>query len=137
MTTLVKILRRSNARAPGKGLHVALWVVQIAAAAMFLMAGAGKLSGDPAVIGMFDALGLGQWFRYFTSVTELTGAALLLVPALSGFGALLLSAVMVGALITHAILGGSALMAFVLLLAMAFVAWGRRDRTLALLERLV
>jgi len=30
---------------------------------MFLMVGFLKLSGDPQMVGLFDAIGLGQWFR--------------------------------------------------------------------------
>jgi uncharacterized membrane protein YphA (DoxX/SURF4 family) len=103
---------------------------------MFVMSGFAKVSGDPAMVGLFNLLG-GQWFRYFTGITELTGAALLLVPAAAGVGSLLLAAVMVGALLTHALIGGSPLMALVLLVAMAFVAYGRRDRTLKLLQRVL
>ncbi|MDB5038764.1 MAG: hypothetical protein JWQ35_2292 [Bacteriovoracaceae bacterium] len=119
-----------------KGLSIALWAVQIGAAAMFLMAGANKLSGNEQMVGMFQAIGIGQWFRYLTGSLEVIGGLLLFVPSLAGVGGLLLTGVMVGAVATHLfIIGGNPTMAIVLLVASAFIAWGRRDRTLKLIGR--
>jgi len=50
----------------GKLLNIGLWILQIGAAGMFLMAGFSKLSGDPRMVGLFEAIGFGQWFRYVT-----------------------------------------------------------------------
>ena len=101
---------------------------------MFLMVGFSKLSGDPQMVGLFDAIGLGQWFRYLTGSLEVLGAILLLIPRLSGLGALLLVGVMLGAVATHLfIVGGSPLMAIILLIVTGFIAWGRRQRTMNLL----
>jgi uncharacterized membrane protein YphA (DoxX/SURF4 family) len=118
----------------GKIVNVVLWVLQIAAAGMFLMVGFLKLSGNPQLVGLFEAIGIGQWFRYLTGTLEVAGAFLLLIPRLSGLGALMLAVVMVGAVITHLfIVGGSPLMAIVLLVVTSIIAWGRRERTLNLL----
>lgn len=56
-----------------------------------------KLAGAPMLVAEFDLVGLGQWFRYVTGLLELTGAILLLLPAVSGLGAILLLCVDVGA----------------------------------------
>jgi uncharacterized membrane protein YphA (DoxX/SURF4 family) len=118
----------------GTIINVGLWILQIAAAGMFLMAGFAKLSGDPQMVGMFDAIGIGQWFRYLTGSLEAIGAILLLIPRLSGLGALLLVGVMLGAVATHMfIIGGSPLMAIILLIAVCIIAYGRRARTISLL----
>jgi putative oxidoreductase len=45
---------------------IVLWSATIALAAMFVMAGGSKLAGAPAMVQLFDAIGLGQWFRYVT-----------------------------------------------------------------------
>jgi uncharacterized membrane protein YphA (DoxX/SURF4 family) len=119
----------------GKAANVALWVLQIAAAAMLGMAGFAKLSGAPEMVALFEGLG-GQWFRYLTGSLEVLGAVLLLVPALAGVGALILTGVMLGAVATHLfVVGGSPAMALVLLVVVAIIAYGRRDRTLRLLGR--
>src|SRR3989440_12839763 len=88
-------------RTTGKVINVLLWVLQIGAAGMFLMVGFLKLSGNPQLVGLFQAIGLGQWFRYLTGTLEVTGAFLLLIPRMSGLGALMLAGVMVGAVVTH------------------------------------
>jgi putative oxidoreductase len=114
----------------GKGKNAVLWVVQVLGAAMFLMSGLMKLSGSEQVVQMFEAIGVGQWFRYVTGLIEFFSAVLLLVPALSAVGALLLIPTMIGAILTHLfIVGGSPAMPVALLIAMAVVAWGRWDRT--------
>jgi putative oxidoreductase len=112
--------RRSPART------VALWLLQIGAAAIFLAAGLSKLASATAMVQMFDAVGVGQWFRYVTGSIEVIGALMLLVPGLASFGALALAAVMLGAIGTHLfVIGGNPSMPVVLLAATAYVAWTR------------
>ncbi len=126
----------TRAQGTGKAANVALWVLQIAAAAMLGMAGFAKLAGDPQMVAMFDVIGLGQWFRYLTGGLEVLGAILLLVPALAGVGALMLAGVMAGAVLTHLfVVGGSPAIPLVLLVVLAVIAYARRDRTLRLLGR--
>ena len=121
----------------GKIVNVGLWILQIGAAGMFLMVGFFKLSGDPQLVGLFEAIGLGQWFRYLTGTLEVAGAVLLVIPRTSGLGALMLAGVMTGAVVTHVfIVGGSPLMAIILLVVTSLVAWGRRQRTMNLLTGL-
>jgi putative oxidoreductase len=128
---------RSGSGSTAKIVNVVLWVLQIAAAGMFLMVGFLKLSGDPQLVGLFEAIGLGQWFRYLTGTLEVAGAFLLLIPRTSGLGALMLAGVMVGAVVTHVfIVGGSPLPAIILLVVTGVVAWGRRQRTMNLLTGL-
>ena len=118
-------------------MHVGLWILQIGAAGMFLMVGFLKLSGDPQMIALFEAIGLGQWFRYVTGSLEVLGAVLLLTPRLSGLGALLLVGVMLGAVTTHLfVVGGNSLQAIILLIVTGVVAWGRRKRTMNILAGL-
>lgn len=125
-----------GAKPTGKAFNIILWVLQIAAAAMFIFAAIPKLLGIPQVVAMFNVIGFGQWFRYLTGGMEIAGALLLLIPRLSGVGALLLMCVMVGAVCTHLfIIGGSPVGAIVLLIVTALIAWGRRDCTLRLLGR--
>lgn len=112
-----------------KTMQIGLWVLQIALAAMFFMAGGAKLTGATEMIAIFEAVGIGQWFRYATGLFEVMGAVLLLVPALAGAGALLLGTVMVGAIFTHLfIIGGSALIPLVLLIALTGIAYARRKQ---------
>lgn len=111
------------------GSEAIAWVLAVAAAAMFLMAGYKKLSGDPMMIQVFDGVGLGQWFRYLTGALEVTGGIGLLVPRVSPFAALMLAIVMVGAIMAHLFrIGGNPLPAVLLLAACLGVTWLRRER---------
>ena len=117
-----------------KIINVLLWVLQIGATGMFLMVGFLKLSGNPQLVGLFEAIGIGQWFRYLTGSLEVAGAILLLIPRTSGLAALMLAGVMACAVVTHVfIVGGSPLGAIILLVVTGIVAWGRRRRTMNLL----
>jgi uncharacterized membrane protein YphA (DoxX/SURF4 family) len=128
---------RSGSSSTGKIANVVLWVLQIAAAGMFLMVGFLKLSGNAQMVGLFEAIGIGQWFRYLTGTLEVVGAILLLIPRTSGLSALMLAGVMAGAVMTHLfIVGGSPLGAIILLVVTTAVAWGRRQRTKNLLAGL-
>jgi putative oxidoreductase len=122
---------RLGSGSTGKIINVGLWILQIAAAGMFLMVGFFKLSGDPQLVALFDAIGFGQWFRYLTGSLEVVGAVLLLIARLSGLGALLLVGTMLGAVATHLfVVGGSPWPAFILLIVTGVIAWGRRKRTM-------
>jgi len=128
---------RSGSGSTGKIMNVVLWVLQIAAAGMFLNVGFLKLSGNAQLVGLFEAIGVGQWFRYLTGILEVAGAILLLLPRTSGLGSLMLVGVMAGAVMTHVfIVGGSPLGALILLVVTGLVAWGRRQRTMNLLTGL-
>jgi putative oxidoreductase len=125
--SLAPSLTQTSLLRGGRTARIALWVVQIALAGMFLLAGGSKLAGAPAMVGLFDAIGVGQWFRYVTGLIEVGSAIALLVPSFAVFGALALVATMSGAVATHLfIIGGSPAMPAILLLGSATVAWARR-----------
>ena len=136
MTTLSSTASHTPAIPRGRGALVALWLTQFAVAAMFLFAGGLKLTGAPDMVGLFDAIGVGQWFRYVTGSIEVVSAVALLVPSWAAFGALLLIPTMVGAVITHLfIVDGSALPAAVLLIGSLTIAWARRDQLASVWSR--
>ena len=108
---------------------VALWSAQLLLAAMFLLSGGSKLAGAAAMVALFDAIGVGQWFRYVTGGIEVASAVALLVPALAPFGAVALVPTMIGAVATHLfVVGGSPVVPVVLLAGALAVAWARRDQ---------
>ena len=107
-------------------INIGLWSFQIIIASLMIMAGLPKLTGDPTKVELFQAIGLGQWFRYLTGSLELLGAIGLLIPKLSGYAAVLVALVMSGAVITHlTLLGGSPAIALALFLGSVLVALGR------------
>jgi len=109
--------------------NLTLWILTIASAAMLLLAGTMKLVGVQMQVDLFAALGIGQWFRYLTGLLEVGGAIGLFVPAAATYAALLLAAVMAGAVATHLlIIGGNPLVPILLLGATLTIAWLRRER---------
>lgn len=117
----------SHNRRRGRAATTALWILQGGAALMFLLAGSLKLSGVPEMVATFDAIGFGQWFRYTTGAIEVVAAIALLLPRTAVFGALLLVPTMVGAVVTHLVIGGPIAPAAVLLGVTSVIAWARRD----------
>ena len=118
--SLAPSLTQTSAVRSGRSGLIVLWAAQIALAGMFLLAGSSKLLGAPAMVGLFDAVGIGQWFRYLTGLIEVGSALALLVPSIAVFGALALVATMVGAITTHLfIVGGSPAVPAILLLNVA------------------
>jgi putative oxidoreductase len=115
-------------RQRSKGLNIALWIVQILLAAMFLMVGIMKLT-NPAM-----AKDLPAGLVYFIGAAETLGgiglilpAALRIKPWLTPLAAAGIAVIMVLAAAFHISKGEISHIGFiVLLLAMAvFVAWGR------------
>ncbi len=111
-------------------LNIALWALQALLALQFAMGGLAKVFGDPAMVEMFAAIGVGQWFRYAVGALELAGAVGVLIPRLCGLAALGLVGLMAGATLTNVlVLGTSPLLPIALMLAGVLVAWGRWPRT--------
>lgn len=102
------------------------WMLQFALAAVFLFTASRKFMGHPIPVATVEALGAGQWLRIAIGVAELAGAVGLLVPRLAGLAASCLALLMLGAVATHLfVIGGSAVLAVVLLVASATVAYLR------------
>jgi putative oxidoreductase len=110
-----------------KGRLITLWTLSGLVALAFIGAGGAKLAGVPVMVEMFDKVGLGRWFRYFTGLLEVVGAIGLLIPRYAFYAAVLLATVMVGAIVAHvAVLGGSPAPAAVLLVLSGIIAYLRR-----------
>jgi putative oxidoreductase len=120
-----------------KGLHIALWVVQVLLGLMFLMAGGMKLmtsQADLVAQGMAWAGRLPSAMIPFIGISELLGgiglilpSAIKVMPKVTSFAAIGLIVVMVLGAIEHSMNGEiTAVPVNVVLAGMAgFVAWGR------------
>jgi hypothetical protein len=95
----------------------------------FVAAGAAKLAGVEMMVGTFDAIGIGQWFRYVTGILEIGAAALLWARGREAIGAGLLVATMIGAVLAHlVVLGPSAVPAIILGVLAAVILWTHRQQ---------
>jgi putative oxidoreductase len=113
---------------------VGFWVLKILFGLVFIGAGSAKIYGPPAMVAEFDAVGLGQWFRYFTGALEIIGAIMLLTPKTTGFGALLLAAVCGGAFFAQLFaLHGDIIHAIVMASILLAMAWTQRNQMSAAL----
>jgi len=123
-----------KAARPAKGrrvANVALWVLQVALAALFVFAALPKLTANQQAVDGFNAMGLGTTGMYIVGALELAGAIALLIPVLSGLAGASFVALMIGAVIATVLTFGAdatvAMPAAVLVLV-AVVAWARRGR---------
>jgi putative oxidoreductase len=115
--------------ASSKGRLITLWTLSGLVALSFIAAAGGKLAGAANMVELFDKVGLGQWFRYFTGILEIVGAIGLLVSRYAFYAAVLLAVVMVGAIFAHvAVLGGSPAPAAVLLVLSVAIAYLRKPQ---------
>ncbi len=113
--------------------NVVLWVLQVLVAAMFVLTGYIKLSGDPAAVAAFDVIGAGQWFLYLIGSLELVGALALIIPQLAGLAGLAFAGLMVGAIITDVfVLAHPPVASAVLLVLAVIIAVGRWESTVRL-----
>jgi len=132
--TTIRTANNDVLATPGKASNIALWTLQALVALTFVAAGSGKLLGSADMIALFDAVGIGQWFRYVTGLLEVVGGVLLVIPGKTAFGAVLLACVMAGAVVAHlTVLHTAATVPLVLFALTALIAWGRRSQLTGLL----
>ncbi|MFJ4270714.1 DoxX family protein [Streptomyces coelicoflavus] len=115
--------------ARGRGLRVALRVVQVLLALFFAVASAlPKLIGHSSAADTFAEMGWGDAGMYAIGVLELAGAVALMVPLLQSVAATALSALMVGAFVVQLMYfdGENAATPLILMVPLLIVARARR-----------
>lgn len=87
------------------------WIVRGGIAVVFILFGAQKFPADPGSewVKIFQQMGFGQWFRYFTGVVEVLGGVLVLIPPAVTVGLFLLARTMLGAVLIMVFVIGSPL----------------------------
>ena len=133
IATPARTASRPTSRAAGAGL----WTLQVLLAAVYAFSAFGKLTAEAQNVAGFAAMGLGNTGMYVIGALELAGAIAMFVPALTGLAATCFVALMTGAVILTAAIGGGALVAIPATVGVvaAVVAWGRRDSTRRLVAR--
>jgi uncharacterized membrane protein YphA (DoxX/SURF4 family) len=95
------------AESPNRWRAIAIWALRVVLGIVFLAIGITKLTGTAHTPEYFAAIGWGEWFRYFTGLLDVAGAALLFVPRWTCYGALMLAcSVGTAALISLTVLRG-------------------------------
>ena len=113
-----------------------LWTLRILLAVFFLYQGIDKFAERRLWLRIFEEIGFGQWFRYFTGVVEISGAVMLLIPKATLVGVGLLICTMIGALLVHVLVigvGPQTVFVGILLLMLCIIGakranWGERRK---------
>jgi uncharacterized membrane protein YphA (DoxX/SURF4 family) len=106
------------------------WILQVIVGVAFVPIGLAKFTA-PMWIRGFEAWGYPPAFRILIGVVEMAAGVMLLVPRLTSYAALLLAAIMVGAIYTHAMAGqpwSRPIPHFTILLLLAWLRWPSRWR---------
>jgi uncharacterized membrane protein YphA (DoxX/SURF4 family) len=108
---------------------VALWVLSVLLAALFLMAGSMKFVAAEQASAQFAGLGYPDWFRVLIGAIEVGGGLLLLVPRTAFYAAAVLAVVMLGAVYTVLSAGwAQAVVPAVVFILLVIVGYARRPR---------
>jgi putative oxidoreductase len=83
-----------------------IWALRILLAVLFLYQGIDKFSERQLWLRIFEEIGFGQWFRYFTGVVKISGGLMLLIPKATLVAVGLSVCTMIGALLVHVLVIG-------------------------------
>jgi uncharacterized membrane protein YphA (DoxX/SURF4 family) len=85
------------------------WLARAGIALAFIYFGTQKFpsAADSEWVKIFQQIGAGQWFRYFTGVIEILGGLLVFIPWTANLGLLLLACTMASAAVIMAFVIGS------------------------------
>ena len=124
----------SSSARPGRAANIALWTLQVLAAATYVFAAIPKVTADPMAVAGFGMMGIGPAGMVTIGLLELAGAVAMFIPRLTGLAATCFIALMVGAVTTTVIYmsAAMAIMPAVVLVVVAIIAYGRRRSTVEL-----
>jgi putative oxidoreductase len=106
---------------------IAVWILSVALAALYLFAGIPKLMGAASAVEGFARLGYPGWFRVLIGLLEVAAGIGLLIPRAAFYAAGVLGVVMIGAAYTHVTSGTPGTIFPILCLALlTLVAYLRR-----------
>ena len=109
------------------------WFLRAGVAIAFAFVGWDKFPNGTMWVGLFQQIGLGQWFRYFTGVVEIVGGLLVLIPATAKVGFGVLAATMAAAALIHLfVLGhpGNGIIPAIVAIGLTVGCWTRRNSSL-------
>jgi len=99
------------------------WLPRVGLGLLFIYIGQTKFDSNPhgTWVPVFEKIGLGQWFRYFTGVTQIAGGVLIMIPRTLKIGAALLAGTMAGAVLVDILVMHAPFFFIPLLLLMGIV----------------
>jgi putative oxidoreductase len=123
----LKLLQDSEPRS-----EIGDWTVRGGVAIFFFIFGIEKFSSQPGShwVELFEQIGAGTWFRYFTGVVEVLGGLLVLIPrtALAGLAILALTMAAAALILIFVLGNGGGALPGILTIALTAIAWSRWKR---------
>lgn len=108
-----------------------LWAITILTALLFIMASVPKIGGVAFWEMQFEEWGFPEWFQMTVGIVEFVAAIFLIIPRTAFYSAIVLAALMVGAIATHLAVGVAlyAIVPAAMLGLLAYIGWMRRPET--------
>jgi len=110
-----------------KTQSILMWILTVVLAAVFVLAGVGKLVGVKDVVEAFQHFGYPSWFRILIGIIEVTCGVALLFPKIAIDAASFLVVIMLGAILTELIVGDSIIPPLVVMILVGGLAALRGD----------
>ena len=109
------------------------WMLRGSIGVLFILFGVEKFPSRPGSewVVLFQQIGIGQWFRYFTGVVEVAGGVLVLIPRTARAGLALLAVTMAAAaLILDLVIRhpGDSVFSTAFCVGLSAFWWARRSR---------
>jgi putative oxidoreductase len=126
-------LHMTDVQRRARRLALAHWLLRVALSLIFIYVGFIKIPGrvHPMWVRVFNEIGFGQWFRFFTAFVEIIGGMLLVVPSATFVAVFLLASAMVGALLVHLFIFGigfATVIVVLLLGGVLTIGWHEKPR---------
>jgi uncharacterized membrane protein YphA (DoxX/SURF4 family) len=105
------------------------WILRGGIALVFVLEGAEKFGAGSGWIKLFQEIGFGQWFRYFTGILEVAGGVLVMIEWTVTAGLALLACTMASAAVILAFVVGrpqDSIFSAGFLVALVAFWWNRR-----------
>jgi uncharacterized membrane protein len=136
LTCMTRTIASATPTRTRRSAHIALWVLQVLTAAVFVFAAIPKVTADPMAVAGFAAMGIGTAGMHVIGILEIAGAIALFIPRLAGLAGLAFVALMIGAVTSTLVFVGPSMVALpaVVLVASAVIAYGRRRSTVELVH---
>ncbi len=93
-----------------KSKNILIWALKLIAAVIMLQTLYFKFSAAPESVYIFSSLGMEPWGRIGTGIMELVASILIIVPRTTAYGAFLGLGIMGGAILSHVLFLGIAVM---------------------------
>lgn len=104
------------------------WAIILVLSTLFLASSIPKLGGFGFIDTRFERWGYPYWFEFVVGMAEATAAIFLIIPSTAIYATAVLAMIMIGAILTHLLIGQAALaiIPLIVLGLLLYIGWARR-----------